>query len=530
MVLEILKLCMSRGFLLDKEMLDFLSNMNDEGAKNLVDVLGSLGFSERVITKRLFQENFEKIKSFLINDYKDDEINAFFGGINYLKKKEEIQKEEEPVSGKVKLISAPAFPQKKVEVKDFVNHFRSRYESMKRIFESLDLDNLTSIKRIGNERGNHTIIGLVSEKTITKNKNLLIEVEDLTGKAIILVNSNKKDIFDKAKDLLLDDIVAFDVTGSSEMLFANNIIYPEAGLEEKRKSNFDEYIAVVGDLHVGSTMFLEKNFLRFVKWVNGEEGSPEQRAIAKKVKYLFFMGDNVDGVNQRPGQEPDLAIKTSLGQYKKVEELLRLVRSDVQLVMIPGNHDMVWLGEPQQIISHKYAPGLHEMKNLHLVPNPCLVEVDGGFKILIYHGGSINSLIEEIPEIRMKYGHNSPTVVVKEMLKRRHLAPTHGLVDYIPCEKDPMVIEIIPDIILTGDQHRAEASIYNNILMISGSCFQSKTPFEEKVGNNPDPCKIPLFNLKTREIKIMDFSGSNEEPKSLEEEKLENKSIEVFNQ
>ena len=31
MASEILKLCMGKGFLLDKEMLAFLSNMNDEG-------------------------------------------------------------------------------------------------------------------------------------------------------------------------------------------------------------------------------------------------------------------------------------------------------------------------------------------------------------------------------------------------------------------------------------------------------------------------------------------------------------------
>ena len=41
---------------------------------------------------------------------------------------------------------------------------------------------------------------------------------------------------------------------------------------------------------------------------------------------------------------------------------------------------------------------------------------------------------------------------------------------------------------------------------ICNSCWQSITPFEEKVGNNPDPCKVPVLNLKTREIKIMDFS------------------------
>ena len=141
-----------------------------------------------------------------------------------------------------------------------------------------------------------------------------------------------------------------------------------------------------------------------------------------------------------------------------------------------------------------------------------LVEIDGGFRILMYHGASINRFIDEIPDIRTNFGHNSPTRVVREMLKRRHLAPIHGGMDYIPCEKgDPMVIDKIPDIIATADQHRAEVSNYNNILMVASSCWQSITPFEEKVGNVPDPCKVPLFNLKTREIKMLDFSDELKE-------------------
>ena len=99
----------------------------------------------------------------------------------------------------------------------------------------------------------------------------------------------------------------------------------------------------------------------------------------------------------------------------------------------------------------------------------------------------------------------------------------HGLCDYIPCEEDPMVIDIVPDIIITGDQHRSEVRMYNNILAISSSCWQAKTSFEEKVGNNPDPCKVPLFNLKSREIKMLDFSDGVEQ----ESDKLDTSEIEL---
>ena len=54
-------------------------------------------------------------------------------------------------------------------------------------------------------------------------------------------------------------------------------------------------------------------------------------------------------------------------------------------------------------------------------------------------------------------------------------------------------------------------SYYNNILVISISCWESKTPYQEKMGNNPDFCKVPLFNLKTRNIRILDFENENAE-------------------
>ena len=84
-----------------------------------------------------------------------------------------------------------------------------------------------------------------------------------------------------------------------------------------------------------------------------------------------------------------------------------------------------------------------------------------------------------------------------------------SLVTYTPIEnEDALLIKEIPDILTTGDLHKPEVSDYNGILLIASSCWQSITPFEEKVGNHPDPCKVPILNLKTREIKILDFSSS----------------------
>ena len=513
----ILKICMRKGFLLDREMLESLSVLDEGSAEKLIEVLDNLKTGERVITKSLFSKNFEKMRHVLVNGKTKTVIENLFVNLGYSRTELEVREEafvgegaEKKVVGgvgMVKILSSPAFPAKKVVVGDFVKYFRLRYEEIKDILQQRDLENLASIRKISDQRENYTIIVAVLNKRITKNKNLILEVEDMTGTARVLINKNREDVFETAKDLLSDDIVAIQVSGNSEWLFGNKVIFPDCFLQEKRRSDFDEWVAFTADFHVGSKMFLEKNVLKFIKWLNGEEGSEEQKDLAKKVKYLFLIGDNIDGVGHHPQQEPLLNIKDLFGQYKKFSELLKLIRKDIQIIICPGQHDGVWVGEPQPILSEVWAPELYKMKNVFLVSNPALVEIDGGFKILMYHGASINRIIDEITDIRVNHGHNNPTRVVKEMLKRRHLAPMHGSVDYIPCEKqDPLVISQIPDIVATADQHRAEVGFYNNILLIASSCWQKITPFEEKVGNVPDPGKVPLFNLKSREIKIVDFS------------------------
>ena len=155
------------------------------------------------------------------------------------------------------------------------------------------------------------------------------------------------------------------------------------------------------------------------------------------------------------------------------------------------------------------------MDNVYLVSNPSLIEIHGtdekpGIKVLMYHGASMHGMITEIEELRLSNAHSSPTKVIKHMLLRRHLAPTHGATTYIPnANEDPMIIKEVPDILTTGDLHRTDIDTYNGVLIISNSCWQSMTSFEEKVGNNPDPCKVPILNLKSREIKILDFSGDS---------------------
>jgi len=332
---------------------------------------------------------------------------------------------------------------------------------------------------------------------------------------------------------MLDDTIAIKGVGSREIMFVNDFYWPDSFIEEKKHLTQDENVVFTSDLHIGSNMFLENNFLKFIHWINGEMGNEEQKAEALKVKYMFVVGDSIDGVGIFPGQEDVLNIKDIKKQYDKLAELFKKIRKDVTIVICPGQHDAVRVAQPQPPPNKEYAEKLYELDNLIFVGNPCLVEIpnegdgNGGLKILMFHGASFHGIVDEIEELRQTKARETPTKIVKQLLKRRHLAPSHSA-DTTPGEEDYLIIRDVPDIITTGELHRPEIDEYNKILMIASSCWQSQTPFEEKVGNNPDPCKVPMFNLKSRKIKILDFSGQEDDTNSnFSKEKMEKRNGEV---
>lgn len=518
---ETIILFAKKGFLLDRESLEFFSKLDN--LKIAEDILNyiSAKTKSRIISKKTLLEAYGQLKVYFTNLTPEQKelADCFFRDICTLKvtldsdKSPSLKEATEIYYPDIKILSSNVIPYRRIEVKDFVTHFKNRYNFLKDILKDRkELDNLVSISKMANNR-TFSIIGLVSQKRITKNKNIILEMEDPTGKINILVSQDKEPLLKKAKEVVLDDVIGIKCSGGGDLIYANDIIFPDSFITEKRKSEEEIYALFISDIHVGSKLFFEEKFMRFIKWINGEEADESLRDKLRKIKYLFIVGDNVDGVGIYPGQEPLLAIKDMKDQYKKLAELLKMIPPHIRIIMCPGQHDAVRVPEPQPAIDEEFAKELTEMKNVFLVSNPALIEIDcgekkKGVKVLMYHGASmIRNWIDEVEELRTGHAHLNPTKIIKYMLRHRHLSPTHSANVYVPSDKEDMtLIKEVPDIVITGDLHKADIDIYNNILLIACSCWQSMTPFEEKVGNQPDPCKVPMLNLKTREIKILDFT------------------------
>lgn len=442
----------------------------------------------------------DKIKK-ILDDVKKDDIKLEF--------------EEDSSLSNVIMINSYKENSSKKEPDDFVSHFKSRYNFMRdMLINRSELKNSISIKRVKTKQNKEMVsmIGIVSDKRTTKNGNMLLTIEDLTGNVNVLINKDNE-IFKDSGDVVLDEVIGVTGFCNNDLVFANKILFPDVPItNELKKCGEEVYAAFISDVHVGSRLFLKENLLKFFDWLNGKSLNILNRGIGKKVRYLFVVGDLVDGVGIYPDQYKELEIKDIKEQYAAAAEIFSKLRKDINIIICPGQHDALRISEPQPCLDKEFAKPLWNLENVTLVSNPSLVNIHSskdfhGFNVLAYHGASFHYYISSVESLRLNNARDNPGEVLKFLLKKRHLAPSHSSTLYMPYkDKDPLIIDKVPDIFVSGEMHRSSVSNYNNVNLINCSCWQAKTDFQEKTGNNPDPCRVPIINLKTREVKIFDFS------------------------
>ena len=377
---------------------------------------------------------------------------------------------------------------------DFAKLFNDRYLSIRKMLQKRrELSGLMSIARAKKTQRDVRFVGIVNDVRTTKNGHTLLELEDEEDKIQVLVMKGSK----KGMDLFVKDEVV-GVVGSfskdGEIVIAKEIIRPDVPMNSGMIPNgSDSLIAFVSDIHVGSTEFLPEAWNRFMAWLNKDP-------VAKDVRYILMPGDLVDGIGIYPGQEDELMIEDIYAQYTEFARLVSMIPDGIKVIAMPGNHDAVRLAEPQPALP-KEVTELFDSR-VTFVGNPCTLEIEGR-TILAYHGRSMDDFIASIRNLT--YGN--PADIMKEMLRRRHLAPIYGEKTALaPEQKDYLVIDTVPNIFVTGHVHACDVSEYRGIRLINASAWQAQTAFQRMHNQTPDPAKVPLVNLGTGETWVEDFS------------------------
>ncbi len=389
----------------------------------------------------------------------------------------------------------------------FVEFFRDRFERQKRMIESNPgsmygiINSIDAIKQYATGR-EVALIGMVSEKAITKNGHVLLTIEDETDTAKVLVPLSEsvsgKELFEKGRRTIVEDVIAVRGKLSGSLIIANGLSYPDIPIRPRKTTEEDFSIAFLSDIHVGSKLFLEKSFTEMLKWLNN--GLDYRKDILGKIKYIMISGDLVDGIGVYPNQDRDLAVLDIYKQYGILFDFLESVPDYIHVFVLPGNHDGVHRAEPQPELGPNFI-GDFKQDNIHFVSNPGYVTLHG-MKILAYHGTSLDSIIHNVPGCN----YSRPELAMVETLKRRHLSPVYGGNNILPSKRDCMVIDEVPDILHMGHEHRNGVTDHHGTLVVNSGTWQSKTDYQLKQGHIPTPCVVPIYETKTAKMTSIDFN------------------------
>jgi len=383
------------------------------------------------------------------------------------------------------------------EYGDFVSVFRDRYEKLSGQLRGRV--NHRPASAIADMPGGSdaAMIGLVNDVRSSANGHWIVELEDTTGTFPCLITKDR-DIAPLVDELLLDECVAVEGTLSDDagIVFVDALHFPDVPRTYK-PSTADRHVqaALISDVHVGSREFMADAWGRFADWLHTEE--------AAAVEYLLIAGDMVEGVGVYPDQDEELDIVDIYDQYDRFSEHLKDVPGDLEIVMIPGNHDAVRLAEPQPGFDEELR-GIMSAHDPRIVGNPSTVTVEG-VSILMYHGVSLDEVIAELPEDKASYDH--PHRAMYHLLKKRHVAPKYGgHMRLAPEERDYLVVEDVPDIFHTGHVHKLGYGKYHNVLAVNSGCWQAQTAFQKSVNIDPDAGFAPIVDLDTLDLTVRKFA------------------------
>ena len=390
-------------------------------------------------------------------------------------------------------------------IEDYLQYFQDRFKRLEHLLrQRIDVKAATPIIEAlkSQAKAKIKIVCMITEKREAK-QNIILTVEDLQASATILVtHKSSEDLHRKAQMLLPDQVVCLAVVKTRSNLFlAEDIIFPEVGQKPQHRASEPVYAVLTSDIHVGSKKFCKEAFKRFILWLQGKYGDDGMREIAGHVKYVLIAGDVVDGVGVYPGQSKELDIRDIFTQYKALASYIRRIPEYIEVLISPGDHDASPKALPQPAISQNYAGELFDSKRVHLLPDPCTVSIHG-VEVLIYHGRSLIDVASSVPGI----GLNQACKAMKVLIQSRHLAPTYGQRTLIvPMQRDCLVIDRVPDILHTGHLHLLKNEMYRGVLMVNSGCWQTQTEYQEKAGITPMPNIVPVVNLQTMQVNLLNF-------------------------
>lgn len=380
------------------------------------------------------------------------------------------------------------------ELMDFANYFKSRFDILSRIIaRRSDFGVSVPIERAMSLDRDIRTIGMIYEVNVTKNGHKILDIEDSSGSTCKVFISRDSPLI--GESYIVDEVIGIvgKPNGRKDLFIAEEVFFPDVQRKNKwEPSDSSASIAFLSDIHVGSKTFLEDHWQKMIEWL-------KSNAYNMDLDYLVLPGDVVDGIGIFPGQEKELEIEDIYMQYESLADHLKGIPDHIKIIMQPGNHDAVRLAEPQPALGDIFTKDFDS--NIIMAGNPVTLKVEDR-SIITYHGKGIDDWVSNVQGL----SYEEPLGIMREMLKRRHMAPIYGARNALaPEKKDYLAIEHVPDVYVTGHIHGAGYAEYNGVKIINASAWQSQTSYQKMHNFHPDPAIMPIVHLGTGDVIMKSF-------------------------
>ncbi|MCD6215699.1 MAG: metallophosphoesterase family protein [Candidatus Aenigmarchaeota archaeon] len=243
---------------------------------------------------------------------------------------------------KVRVIKNLVKIPREIKTEQFIKFFQDKYKKMQKIFLRRTKFNFVSLNKLGKERKEVYIFGIVKNIKEKADKKI-VEIEDMTTSVKVEFSLNVKNI----DNLMLDEAIVVRGISAGDYLFGKEIIYPDIPLRSPTKGQ--ERVCFISDLHLDETP--PSDIKKFFDWFK-----------TQKISYLLVAGDISD--------------KKSFINY--VKDL------GSKVFLIPGEKD----DSSYPALGIKLKEGL---KNVISLSNPAMIEING-VKILMIHKFNLDML------------------------------------------------------------------------------------------------------------------------------------------
>ena len=361
----------------------------------------------------------------------------------------------------------------------------------------------TSDKREG------ILIGMIHDTHVLHTNRFVIQLEDPASsrltKCVVVQDSLS---FPDYRNVLRDSVIGVSGVlpknfqyGEITAFWGKDIFRPSlkehiANLNGKQ----DSKVLCLADIHYGSEKFTRNLLSRLIAFLNEEITNPEIPFSPKEIDVIIIAGDLVEGTSQNT---ENLLNDSYEEQYSQLTEILTKIPSRIQIITIPGEHDASQLAIPQPAIDKKIGRALYTLSNVHNHGNPLRLTING-MKFLVFHGQGSEKIFQNLFKIKEK----NPVLGFTQLLEYRHLSPEYGTFTSIaPYPEDYLVINEIPDILVTGHHHMANFGIYKGVRIVSCGSLKRPSPNQSEKRKKYSVGVFPVIDTTTGEITLFDLKS-----------------------